>query len=241
MDRSRHSITEYLGDEKIHKAINENFFKRLNEVKKDLYEVELLKSTIEHREPIIEGFFLLQYAKLSKLELYYNFFDKYCDENKFEEFELDTDSLYLALVADNLDDCILPEKKAQWTLIRRNDCRDDFIADENEKFFPSTCCAVHKKHDKREPGLFTEILCSKTYCCYISTSNNFVFRGKRLNKRTLEDTGHGPMSNYRRVFDEAVNLKSTNRGFKTSNHLVGTYEQTKKRTKLILPEKRSTE
>ena len=46
MDRSRHTITKYLNDEKTHKAINEPLFKRLNTVEKDLYEVELLKSTI---------------------------------------------------------------------------------------------------------------------------------------------------------------------------------------------------
>ena len=48
---------------------------------------------------------------------------------------MDTDPLYLALAEDCLDDCILPEKKAQWTLIRQNDCRDDFIADAEKKFF----------------------------------------------------------------------------------------------------------
>ena len=101
------------------------------------------------------------------------------------------------------------------------------------KKIPRTCCAVHKKHDKREPGLFKEefrctemlCLCSKTYCCYDSKSDKFKFSSKGFNKRTLEDTGDGPMSKYRRVLDEAVNLKSNNRGFKTSNHLVGTYEQ----------------
>ena len=40
MDRSRHTITKYLNDEKTHKAINEPLFKRLNTVEKDLYEVE---------------------------------------------------------------------------------------------------------------------------------------------------------------------------------------------------------
>ena len=35
------------------------------------------------------------------------------------------------------------------------------------------------------------------------------------------------MAKYRQVLDEAVNLKSTNRGFKTINHAVATYEQTK--------------
>ena len=61
------------------------FYKRLNVVKKESYEVELLKSTIEHREPFIVEVFILQFAKLRMLELYYNFFHKYCDENKFEE------------------------------------------------------------------------------------------------------------------------------------------------------------
>ena len=69
---------------------------------------------------------------------------------------MDTDSLYLALAEHNQDDCILPEKKAHWTLIHRHDCRDDFIADEDKNFFPRTCCVVHKKHDKREPGLVKE-------------------------------------------------------------------------------------
>ena len=78
MDRSRHTITKYSNDEK---TINEPLVKRL----KDLYEIELLKSTIEHKESIIVGFFILQYAKLRRLELYYNFIDKFCDLNTFEE------------------------------------------------------------------------------------------------------------------------------------------------------------
>ena len=69
MDRSRHTITKYLNDEKTHKAIDESLFKRLNTVQKDLYKIELLKSTIEHKEPIIVGFFILQYAKLRMFEL----------------------------------------------------------------------------------------------------------------------------------------------------------------------------
>ena len=51
MDRSRHTITKLQNDGKSHKAFNEPLFKRLNTVEKDLFEVELLKSTIEHREP----------------------------------------------------------------------------------------------------------------------------------------------------------------------------------------------
>ena len=123
-DRSKHTKTKYLGEEKKnHKATNNQFFKRLNCVAKKLYEVELVKSTMEHREPIIVGFFKLQYAKLRMLELYYNFFDKICDVNKLEELELDTDSISLALAEEDLDDCILPSKRAELTERRSKGCR----------------------------------------------------------------------------------------------------------------------
>ena len=36
------------------------------------------------------------------------------------------------------------------------------------------------------------------------------------------------MAKYRKVLDEFINVTSTNRGFRTVHHSVGTYEQTKK-------------
>ena len=111
MDRSRHTVTKYLSDEKTHGAINTKFFKRLNHINDQLYEVELAKAEIEHRKPIIAGFFILQYAKLRMLELYYNFFERFYDVNKFEELEMDTDSLYLALSEKALYDCIQEDLK----------------------------------------------------------------------------------------------------------------------------------
>ena len=92
VDRSRHTVTKYLTDEKTHSAVNSKLFKRLNHITDQLYEVELVKSEIEHREPIIVGFFILQYAKLRMVELYYNFFKNFCDTDKYEELEMDTDS-----------------------------------------------------------------------------------------------------------------------------------------------------
>ena len=64
MDRSRHTVTKYLNDEKTHSAINSKMFKSLNHMTDQLYEVELVKSKIEYREPIIVGYFIIQYAKL---------------------------------------------------------------------------------------------------------------------------------------------------------------------------------
>ena len=53
--------------------------------------------------------------------------------------EMKTDSLYIVSAEENLEDCVLLEKKAQWIQTRQNDCRDDFSVDAKESFFPHTC------------------------------------------------------------------------------------------------------
>ena len=156
MDRSRHTVTKYLTDEKTNAAINIKLFKKLDHVNNSLYQVELAKAQTEHKEPIIVGFFILQYAKMQMLELCYKFFTKFCDVNKFEELEMDTDSLYLALAEKELEDRIRPEMREESQRLRSNDCVDIFTADAVANFFPRTCCVKHKQHDKREPGLFKE-------------------------------------------------------------------------------------
>ena len=77
--------------------------------------------------------------------------------------------------------------------------------------------------------------CSKFY---VSSVKRFVvttfssqkneFSSKGLNKRTLEDSGDSSLAKYRQIPDEVVNLESTNRGFKMTNHAVATNEQIKK-------------
>ena len=142
------------------------------------------------------------------------FLQKICDTDKYEELDTDTDSFYLALSEENLEDAILPEKRSEWDQLRSKDCTDNFTANATDKVFHRTCCNAHKKHDKREPGLFQEeirfpemlCLCSKTYCCYDRKSNKYKFSSKGLNKRTLEGCRDEPMSKYRKELQEAVNV-----------------------------------
>ena len=92
IDRSRHTITNYLNVEKTHKAINEPLFKRLNTFRKELYDIELLKLTIDLKKPINVGFIILQYAKLRMLELYYDFSTSFVIQISLG-VEMDTDLL----------------------------------------------------------------------------------------------------------------------------------------------------
>ena len=55
---------------------NGKMLRRLNHITDQLYEVEFVKSEIEHTEPIIVELFILQFAKQRMLQLYYNFLRK---------------------------------------------------------------------------------------------------------------------------------------------------------------------
>ena len=89
------------------------------------------------------------------------------------------------------------------------------------------------KHDEREPGLFKEefrctemlSLCSKTYCCYYSRTKKTKFSRTEI---VLEEINDEPLQKYGKVLDEALNVSSNNRGFKTVNHQNLTYEESKK-------------
>ena len=134
IDSRRFSITKCTSDEETHTEINNNLFKRLGYFNDHFFEVELAKSESEHKKPIIVVFFNLQHAKMRMLELLYNFFSNVCDTDKYQELELDTDSLYSALSENELSDCIQSEKSQEWELLRSNDCNDSFTAEACSNF-----------------------------------------------------------------------------------------------------------
>ena len=76
----------------------------------------------------------------------------------------------------------------------------------------------------------TDKLClyKNTYCCSDVTSNTPNFSSKSFNKRVLEQSCEVLLEKYRRVLNEKVDVISNNRGFRTNNHSVATYEQVKK-------------
>ena len=110
--------------------------------------------------------------------------------------------------------------------MRESDCIDFLKANAKSNFFPRTCSSTIKSmingsRNCSKRNLEMLCLCRKTYSCYDNKFDKFKFSSKGLNNRVLEDSGDGPMSKYRRVLDDAINLTSTNGGLKTS------YEQRK--------------
>ena len=153
MGRSRHTTTKYVKGSQVDKFINNRFFMSLNQLPEEIYEVELNNTRIIHKEPLIIDFFILQYAKLTMLQLKYNFFSTFCDKNKYELIEIDTDSLYMALSEEKCDKIIQPEMQSLWNWMRKSDCSYNFAANSSSNFFPRECCNKHANFDKRTPRL----------------------------------------------------------------------------------------
>ena len=91
MDRSRHTVTKYLTDEKMHAAINSKLFKKLDHVNKASNDVEPVKTQIEHKESIIVGVLFSSLWIIPNVGIVLHFLFNFCEVNKFEVLKTDTD------------------------------------------------------------------------------------------------------------------------------------------------------
>lgn len=93
-------------DQKVSKLLNSHNFLSFNEMKNDLYEFEMCPKKTNINIPVHLGFSILCYAKLRMLEFYYNFLVRFIPKSEFQVMCMDTDSLYLALTADSLEELV---------------------------------------------------------------------------------------------------------------------------------------
>ena len=145
--------------------------------------MKLVKPEIEHGEAIIVGFFILQYAKLRTLEFYYIFFKTFCVTDKYEELEMDTDSLYSALSEENLEDVILLEKRADWDQLRSKDSIDNFTANATDNFSPELAVMSTRNMIRESRVSSKKSLDVQKYCA--SVAEHIVVMINRLMRTSL--------------------------------------------------------
>ena len=63
--------TSVMDDGKTHGVIKRKLFNQLDYIDDQLFEVEIVKSENQHKQPVIVGIFILRYAKWRMLELYF--------------------------------------------------------------------------------------------------------------------------------------------------------------------------
>ena len=217
----KHISTKFTRDEKlIDKIFRSPFFEDLEEINAGVFEVRQRKRQVTITRPYQCGIAVYQLAKLRMLEFYYDFLDKFCDRRDFELIQMDTDSFYMALSANDFDDIIKPEMKELYKEEKKN-------------------WLVTDEYSKRVPGLFKAEFQGKrmialTSKCYYADSGGeagaklggdegvkkFSCKGvsRRQNKMNWD--------RYKNALFGSLD-KARNIGFrKRDNHIV-TYEQSK--------------
>ena len=218
----KHMSTKFLTDENlIDKIFRSPYFDDLEEISNGAFEVSQRKRRVTIPRPYQCGIAVYQLAKLRMLEFYYDFVDKFCDRRDFELIQMDTDSFYMALSANDFDDIIKPDLKQLY----KNEKPNWLVTDE---------------YSKRVPGLFKPEFKGKrmialTSKCYFADNGDseagasqngvggipkFSCKGvsRRQNKMSWE--------RYKNALFGALD-KVTNIGFRRKENHIVTYEQTK--------------
>ena len=158
------------------------------------------------------------------LEFHYDFLDKYFSKQDFELCYMDTDSFYLAMSGDSLDDIVRPETKQAYEADKKN-----WIA--TDKFRERTPCLFKPEFvGTRDVWL---------------TAKCYLVQNKRLNKNKYSCKGVSKEHNdlhfqrYKDVLDVFLKTrrdseleekdidKAKNVGFRVYDQGVVTYEQNK--------------
>ena len=110
----------YTKDEKVvDRALRSAYFEDLDEIGQ-VYELESRKPRILIKRPFQIGIAVYQLAKLRMFEFYYDFLDRYVDRRDFELIQMDTDSNYMAISGDKLEDIVRPELRAEFEATKKN-------------------------------------------------------------------------------------------------------------------------
>ena len=165
------------------------------------------------------------------LKFYYDFLDYYLHCEDFEVLEMDTDSNYLGISSENLEDLIKPKLCEEF--------------EQNKHNWFVTPLAPQGKHT---PGLFkVEFkgdkmigLCSKSYCTEKFPESDqpgqikFIMKG--VNKAQLKN----PMPHYKHVLTTQQNFRASNQGIRAKDESMVTYKPNKNALDLVLTKTKST-
>ena len=201
----------YTKDEKVvDRALRSAYFSDLDEIGQ-AYELESRKPRMTIRRSFQIGIAVYQLAKLRMLEFYDDFLDRYFDRRDFELIQMDTDSNYVAISAEKLEDIVKPElqieleaKKQEWL--------------------------AWDKWSSRTPGLFKLecegsrmiALCSKSYFVDESEGKKKKFSTKGVSKKQNEIT----WQRFKKALEGSKDI-ATNRGFRMQDGQMVTFEQQK--------------
>ena len=223
-DLGRHKRARFTCKERsVDKVLRSPFFDNLEEIG-GAYEIKKFKRTVMIKRPYQCGIAVYQLVKLRMLEFCYDFLDKYFSRQDFELCYMDTDSFYLAMSGDSLDEIVRPEMKQAYEADKKNWLATD-------------------KFSERTPGLFKpEFVGTRgvwlTAKCYL-VQNEALNENKYSCKGVSKKHNDLYFQRYKDVLDVFLKTrrdteleekdidKAKNVGFRVYDQGVVTYEQNK--------------
>jgi hypothetical protein len=217
------------------------------------YEVKTIKSSVKMNRAYQVGIAVYQLAKLRVLEFVYDFLDKYIDRSDYEICYGDTDSIYIAISKENIDDLVRPElieefkKNRNSWLSHSATCNCGCIRTpglfkiekEGDGMYALTskCTCVKPILTEEERKLEQEIENLKANGCDIKTiaqmetmlDESLSTGSKRMKisaKGTNKTQNILTWSRYKRAFNGSIDT-ATNIGFRLKDNRMNTYIQPK--------------
>ena len=236
----KHTDTMFANEYKTRLKINSPTFRRLEELDNDVYQIESLNSTIKIELPLVIGLFVLQHAKLLIMSFVYDFLKIYFPTDDLQLLSHDTDSVYIAISKEELEELIFPH------------LREEYFKNARDKFFPAECCKYHKNNyvktriegrkwtrlpccekehvrENRTPGLFKPEFSGSKWvglspkCYFAYDENNSKYSSKGVSK-----SNNLSFDNYNSIVKRETDKKMcTNRGFTYKKGQIFSYNQLK--------------
>lgn len=222
MDKTKHMKVKFCDEVHFNKYKNEYHYAGGEEHMMDddvVYEVSLHKRMIKQDVAMHIGYGILQYAKLRMLQFYYDFLQKYIDDKSFQLIQMDTDSLYMALSADRIEDIVKPEMIEEFEKDKHN-------------WIPRTkeceCCKsnpdikLHEAYDKRTPGLFKvekegdRIIATTCKSYYLDGA-----KGKKMALKGGQSRNNVQWESFYNSLFNMENIEGENMGFKMNRDETG--------------------
>lgn len=232
MNQTKFDNTDLVsGEIKARQKVNSRLFKELEVLGGELYEVTEAPCKTHLKMPLHIGFQILQLAKQRMLEFAYDFVARYIERPLYQYLYCDTDSLYISLARDNLEECVFASKRTEFRGLIHDYCCEQRSP---ISFLSRGCCDYHKFEDDREPGLLkVEFhkgdlfigLCSKTYVCE-SSDKQMKLSCKGVNKSVVMEKG-GVVEVFRGTLSDKKSREGFNGGIRQHKNAMYSYVQKK--------------
>ena len=219
---NRITTTFTTNTDRVDMALRSPHFQNLEEIN-DVYEVKERKKQVKIKRPYQCGIAVYQLAKLRMFEFYYDFIDKYIDRGDFELCYMDTDSYYMGLSSDKIDDIVKTGLKTMYNSDKQNWVVTDDYSKRTPGLFKPEFIGVRGVFNSSKCYIVQNDECKNKYSCkgVSKKQNDMTFQRYKDNLEVSIQLGLNP---------ELENItvdKVKNTGFRMHDQRIITYEQVK--------------